>query len=193
MAEQAIIFPDDSERGYAVSIDGKVALRTASNRREAAMLNGLVLLGTVDARSADLATEAQTRNAWRGFVQYSAASDPPRRLEIVEVVGLETNPEPSEGVLMHHPHTHAITDGLVVKCPEPASMGPPMGPWGSLTLGAGHLPGAGPVIYLGLHHPNGETLIGTLGLDAYREFGFGMNEVVIRVTAGEFDQPETAQ
>lgn len=188
MADQELIYPSDSDCGYAATLDGKVSLRTASFRREAAMINALVLWCGVDAHLTGNWSDDRIRQIFA-----DAQAKAPGRLKIVEVICLATKPEPTGPDVLSFPALSAITDGLVIKRPEPESMAPPLGDWGSLTYGPSHVPGAGPVILIGLHHPDGTTLLGTLGLEAYRSLGFGLNDAAIRVMAGEFDKPETAQ
>jgi hypothetical protein len=73
----------DEPTGWAIAIDGKISIRTASYREEAAMLNALVLFGGVDPLQTRGASDEAIRSAYRGL---ALASSPARKLEVVRVV-----------------------------------------------------------------------------------------------------------
>lgn len=68
--------------GYAVKLDGKLSLRTASDEEHAAMINGLVLFFGVDPRITGHWTEAVIREIWADGV--SRCCDK-HKVEIVKV------------------------------------------------------------------------------------------------------------
>lgn len=88
---------------------------------------------------------------------------------------------------------HRISGNVVIKRPEGAIMTGEIGELGSISVGPTHVPGCGPAICFALHHPDGATLMATLGMGGYTDFAATLNDAVERIVAGEFDQPEKPQ
>lgn len=99
--------------------------------------------------------------------------------------------EPDETVIQ--PMMQTLRETVIVKKPD-AEMAPPqIGRYGGLSLGAHHIKGPGAVMSIALHHPDGTTLLGSIGHAGYCELAHAFNAWGARIQAGEFDQPETAQ
>lgn len=86
-----------------------------------------------------------------------------------------------------------LTRGLDVRRPDGEAPPPAILSNGGVSVGAGHLPSVGGVIYLCLHDAGGETLMLTLGQRGYRDLALAMNAAADQIENGAFDGPEVAQ
>lgn len=91
------------------------------------------------------------------------------------------------------PLMQTVGKGVVVKRPEGEACPPEVGENGGFSVGAGHMPGVGPVIYVAVHSGERETLLMALGIDGFRELATLMNATTARVMSGLYERPETAQ
>lgn len=91
------------------------------------------------------------------------------------------------------PILQTIGRGVHVQKPEAHLVAPRIGEHGGVSIGAGHIPTVGPVLYVATHHPDGTTLVATLGAAAFRQVAQLFNEAGEEITAGKFNAPEVQQ
>lgn len=103
-------YPQDDPRGWAVALDGKFSLRTASYRPEAAMINGLVLYGGVNPATTGNWSDVMIRSAWESFMIDAANNG--RKVELIEVICMPVpEPLPAGAVLSADQGSAAVTIG----------------------------------------------------------------------------------
>lgn len=90
------------------------------------------------------------------------------------------------------PAMETLRELVVVKRPDAELAPPQIGPFGGISLGAHHIVGPGAVMSIALHHTDGTTLVGTIGLAGYTELAHAFNRWGARINAGDFDQPQVA-
>ena len=83
----------------------------------------------------------------------------------------------SEEEVWTTPVLHTITEGIIVQRPEGQAAPPEMGEHGSVSVGRDRVFGV-PVLCIALHHPDGETMIGTFDFDAVRKLTDRANQQI---------------
>lgn len=91
------------------------------------------------------------------------------------------------------PIMHTFPSGVLVQRPEVVAQPAKVGKHGGFSIGAEHLPSVGPVVHVAVHHPEGETLLMTMGVVAYNAFARMFNEAGDAIQRGEFNKPERPQ
>lgn len=56
------------------------------------------------------------------------------------------------------PIMRTVPSGVIVQRPFGEAAAPEVGPTGGFSVGACHLEGAGPVVNIAIHHPDGQTV-----------------------------------
>lgn len=84
-----------------------------------------------------------------------------------------------------------VAEGLLVRRPSGECLPATVGPHGGISVGPAHLPGVGPVIHVAIHSGQGETLVCTMGAQAFAQLGALINDSARRIMAGEFDLSQT--
>lgn len=98
-----------------------------------------------------------------------------------------------EGDIIHAPVMETIPQGVVVKRPDGEAAPPVVGPNGGVSVGPAYLSGVGAVIHVAVHHPDGSTLVATMGREGFTKFALAMNAAAARIQNGLYQQPETRQ
>jgi hypothetical protein len=98
-----------------------------------------------------------------------------------------------EAEIVSAPVLRTIKAGLTVRIPHGELAPPSVGEFGAVSIGPGHIPTVGPVIFVCLHHPDGTTLALTMGPVGYNAFAQLLNAAGEDVQSGQFDQPEVRQ
>lgn len=81
----------------------------------------------------------------------------------------------------------------MVKKPE-AHLVAPHKPIGAISIGAAApAPGYGPLLFIGIHHEDGEVLISALDAERFDKFMGTLVEIARRIAGGAFDQPKVTQ
>lgn len=66
-------------------------------------------------------------------------------------------------------------------------------PFSAISVGASHVPGTGPAIFVGIHHDNGEVLIAALTAVPFAQLAMALAHAADQIAAGAFSEPESAQ
>lgn len=99
----------------------------------------------------------------------------------------------SEGDTFSAPIMHTVPSGVIVQRPEGAAQHAHVGPHGGFSIGADHMTNVGAVVHVAIHHPDGETILMTLGAPAYNAFAKLFNAAGDAIQRGEHSKPERPQ
>lgn len=88
------------------------------------------------------------------------------------------------------PLLKTLTAGVMVQKPFGQAAPPNVGPFGGISIGPGHVPGAGPVLHLCIHTGECETLLATIGAAAVPAFVDALQDACRRLVSGEFTTQE---
>ncbi|CAM8631686.1 hypothetical protein [Sphingobium cupriresistens] len=91
------------------------------------------------------------------------------------------------------PIMHTVPNGVIVQRPQGAAQPAQVGPHGGFSIGAEHMQTVGPVVHVAIHHPDGETMLMTLGPVAFNAFAKLFNAAGDAIQRGDFRQPERPQ
>lgn len=91
------------------------------------------------------------------------------------------------------PVLQTFSGGMTVRAPDAEAAPPEVGPHGGISIGPSYMDGVGPVLCIAFHDPNGNTIMATLGAQAFAQFGGMFNQAARRIMAGEFDAPAVVQ
>lgn len=91
------------------------------------------------------------------------------------------------------PIMHTVPSGVIVQRPEGALQGAQVGDHGGFSIGADHMATVGPVVHVAIHHPDGETMLMTLGFQAFNAFARLFNAAGDAIQRGEHSRPERPQ
>jgi len=91
------------------------------------------------------------------------------------------------------PIMHTVPSGVIVQRPEGAAQPAQVGKHGGFSIGAEHMPSVGAVVHVAIHHPDGETMLMTLGASAFNSFAKLFNAAGDAIQRGQHSQPERPQ
>lgn len=91
------------------------------------------------------------------------------------------------------PIMRTVSSGVIVQRPQGAAQPAQIGANGGFSIGAEHMASVGPVVHVAIHHPDGETILMTLGAPAFNAFARLFNAVGDAIQRGDHSQPERPQ
>lgn len=91
------------------------------------------------------------------------------------------------------PIMRTVPSGVIVQRPERAAQPAHIGPHGGFSIGADHMANVGAVVHVAIHHPDGETMLMTLGAPAFNAFAKLFNAAGDAIQRGAHSQPERPQ
>ena len=91
------------------------------------------------------------------------------------------------------PVMRTVPSGVIVKRPDGELQPAQVGENGGFSIGAAHMPSVGAVVHVAIHHPDGDTLIMTMGLTAFNAFARLFNGAADAIQSGQFREPERPQ